>query len=88
MTRLDRWLRSARRLGGIAFLALLGSACVPQSEFDAYKARIKADGDALDTWVAATHQWIVFINANINIICPGCSPPGLPPDPPPDGDWE
>jgi hypothetical protein len=79
---------STRKWLGVALVTLSLGGCVLQSDFDAYRATIKADGDALDEWVAATHQWIVFINANINTICPGCSPPPLPPDPPPDGEWQ
>lgn len=76
-----RWL-----LSGVVALTL--SACVPTSDFEEYKARIKADGDALDAWVTATHEWVRWLNQNASTICPNCGPPPMPPDPPPDGDWE
>jgi len=78
--------------------AVTVSACgnyVTQTEFQAYQdsiaayqARIKIDGDSVDTWIAATHAWIMFLNDNMNQICPQCGPPAPPPDPPPDGGWQ
>ena len=68
-------------------LALGGCDYVKTADFAAYRAGIKADGDALDVWVAATHQWILWLNANADTFCPSCGLPPLPPDPPPDGDW-
>ncbi|HSA55027.1 MAG TPA: hypothetical protein VLE53_04950 [Gemmatimonadaceae bacterium] len=79
-------MRIAKRI--IVLLSTsLALGCVPMTTFNEYKAEVRADGDAVEAWIAATHQWIVFINANIATMCPGCSPPGLPPSPPPDGDW-
>jgi hypothetical protein len=79
---------SALVFGGCTSSAANNPNFVTKEEFQAYKDRIKADGDALDAWVAATHKWILWLNANSSTFCPGCGVPPLPPDPPPDGDWQ
>jgi len=66
----------------------LAGCWVTTEDFEAYKARIKADGDAVEAWIAGANPWFLWMNQNIDAWCQGCSPPSPPPQPPPDGDWE
>ena len=88
-----------KKILGAMMITILASGCgapdeaslethfVTRREFDDYRDRIKEDGDTVEAWVAAAHEWIVFLNDNIDVWCPDCTPPDLPP-PPPDGDWQ
>ena len=68
-------------LGAIAF----SSACVSQTDFDAYKLRIAADGNSLEAWAARADTNIIWLRQSVITLCPACSPPMPPPAPPPDG---
>jgi hypothetical protein len=79
-----------RKLMVLSTLVLF-SGCVWQSDFDTYKAGIKADGDALDAWVAGAHTNIIWLRNMVVTLCTktqtSCDPPAAPPTPPPDGAW-
>ena len=70
-------------LGAIAF----SSACVSTTDFEAYKLRVKASGDALEAWANTAHINIVWLRQSMIQECPTCSPPMPPPPAPPDGNW-
>ena len=92
-------MRIWKVLGGAA-VALALAACqptdrtategnwVPRAEFDAYKQRIKANGDAVDRWIVAANPWFVLLNSHGSTWCPNCGLPPLPPPPPPDEGWQ
>jgi hypothetical protein len=84
--RMKRWLTSAFLAASLIF----HTGCVPTSEFNAYKARIKADGERVDAWIAGWDPWLRYVDNNWAAVCPDCpsDPPNPPPPPPPDGGWE
>lgn len=81
-------MRRVRWLTAVVGLVLAG--CVSKAEFNDYKAKIKADGDAVDEWIAVAHEVIKWVSANGAKFCdpPGsCDPPVAPTSPPPNGGW-
>ena len=85
-------MRVSKWLALVVGLTLGG--CVSQTEFNAYKAemevykaKIKHDGEAVDTWIATAHEVVKWVSVNGGTFCPSCDPPAAPPNPPPDGGW-
>ncbi|HEX9564027.1 MAG TPA: hypothetical protein VF981_08655 [Gemmatimonadaceae bacterium] len=85
-------MRHTKWLAGMLTLVVAG--CVSTADFNAYKAEVdtykaavRADGDALEVWIAQAHLVVKWVAANGGTFCPGCTPPNAPPDPPPDGNW-
>ena len=81
-----RWKKPAL---AVAILSVLIGGCVLQSDFDEFKAEIKQDGEAVDTWIAQVHEWIMWLDANKSQWCgeSSCDTTPPPPSPPPDGCW-
>jgi hypothetical protein len=75
----------------MAVLALTGCEHpVSEAEFNDFKARVKASGEAVDTWIATAHEVITWVSVNGTKFCEPpvvCDPPQPPPPPPPNGDW-
>ena len=77
------------------FVVFAVGACVSQTDFDAhvadydaYKERIRVEGESLEVWMEAAQLWFQWLSDNADEYCPGCDPPSVPPDPPPPGDWQ
>jgi hypothetical protein len=80
-----------RKVIALALATVFLAGCwVTTDDFDEYKARIKADGDAVEAWIAGANPWFIWMTQNIDAWCQGqgCSPPSPPPQPPPVGEWE
>ncbi|MDH3735310.1 MAG: hypothetical protein OEU54_17395 [Gemmatimonadota bacterium] len=69
------------------FVVVSLGACVAQTDFDSYRERIRVQGESLEVWMEDAQEWFQWLSDNADEYCPGCDPPGVPPDPPPPGDW-
>ena len=67
-----------------------GGKYVTTAEFEPFKADVKKSGEAVDAWILAAHENIVWLRqvviANHCVPPIQCNPPVAPP-PPPDGGW-